>query len=226
MAKFPTQGEIKIFDISQLVQDVQQVLNDMVRSKGKAKVTRAKFTFVKDCILCHLIVYFVYTSRPRAIGNMAIEETNSAVWNDGCYTVRVINHKTDYMGLANIEFNAKLYDQIKSYLQYLHNSLTGVSTVESATFFTSWVGGKMDSSLVCTQLISFWKRIQGKTGRCINSTVVHKFTTTSIHENMPNFANDTANLLCHMLKIAKEHYHVYDRQRKAASTGAKISVAQ
>ena len=59
MAKFPTQGEIKIFDISQLVQDVQQVLNDMVRSKGKTKVTRAKFTFVKDCILCHLIVYFV-----------------------------------------------------------------------------------------------------------------------------------------------------------------------
>ena len=59
MAKFPTQGEIKFFDISQLVQDVQQVLNDMVRSKGKAKVTRAKFTFVKDCILCHLIVYFV-----------------------------------------------------------------------------------------------------------------------------------------------------------------------
>ena len=53
MAKFPTQGEIKIFDISQLVQDVQQVLNDMVRS------IRAKFTFVKDCILCHLIVYFV-----------------------------------------------------------------------------------------------------------------------------------------------------------------------
>ena len=97
------------------------------------------------------------------------------------------------MGLANIVFNAKLYDQIKSYLQYLHNSLTEVSTVESATFFTSWVGGKMDSSLVCTQLISFWNRVKGKTGRCIISTVVRKFTTTSIHENMQDFANDAAN---------------------------------
>ena len=52
MAKFPAQDEIKIFDKSQLVQDVQQLLNDMVRSKGKAKVTMAKFT------LEHEIVYF------------------------------------------------------------------------------------------------------------------------------------------------------------------------
>ena len=88
------------------------------------------------------------------------------------------------------------------------------------------MGGKMDSSLICTRLISFWNRVQGKTGRCINSTVVRKVTTTSIHENMPNFANDTANLLCDILKIAQEDYHVYDRQRKAASTSAKISVAQ
>ena len=43
---------------------------------------------------------------------------------------------------------------------------------------------------------------------------------------MSDFANDTANLLCHTLKIAQEDYHVCDRQRKAASTSAKISVAQ
>ena len=209
---------------SQLVQDVQQVLTDMVRSKGKAKVTRAKLTLVRDCLLCHLI--FNTASRPGAIGNMTIKEFNSAVRNDGCYTVRVINHKTDYMGPANIVFNANLYNQSKSYLQYFRNSLTGVSTDESATFFTSWMGGKMDSSLVCTQLINFWNRVRSKTGHCINSTVVRKFTTMSIHENMPDFANDTANLLCQTLKIAQEDYHVYDRQRKAASTSAKISVAQ
>ena len=165
-------------------------------------------------------------SRPGAIGNMTIEEFNSAVRNDGCYTVRVINHQADYLGPASTVFSARLYDQSKSYFQYFRNSLTGVSTDESAIFFTSWMGGKMDSSLVCTQLISFWNRVQGKTGRCINSTVVHTFTTTSIHENIPNFANDTANLLCHTLKIAQENYHVYDRQRKVASTSANKSVAQ
>ena len=122
------------------------------------------------------------------------------------------------MGPANIVFNAKLYDQSKSYLQYFGNLLTGVSTSESARFFTSRMGGKMDSSLVCMQL--------SKIGRCINSAVVRKFTTMSIHENMSDFANDTANLLCHTLKIAQEDYHVYDRQRKAASTSAKIIVAQ
>ena len=125
------------------------------------------------------------------------------------------------MGPANIVFNAKLYD-----LQYFWNSLTVVSTDESSTFFTSWMGGKMDSPLVCTQLISFRNRVQGKTGRCINSTVIGKFTTTSFHKNMADFVNYTANRLCHTLKIAQEDYHVYDRQKKAASTSAKISVAQ
>ena len=48
----------------------------------------------------------------------------------------------------------------------------------------------------------------------------------SIHKNMPDFVNYTANLLCHTLKIAQEGYHVDDRQRKAASTSAKVSVAQ
>ena len=88
------------------------------------------------------------------------------------------------------------------------------------------MGGKMDLTLVCTQLIGFRNRVQGKTGRCINSTVVGKVTTMSIHKNMPDFVNYTANLLCHTLKIAQEGYHVYDRQRKVASTSAKVSVAQ
>ena len=48
----------------------------------------------------------------------------------------------------------------------------------------------------------------------------------SIHKNIPDFVNYTANLLCHTLKIAQEGYHVYNRQRKAASTSAKVSVAQ
>ena len=47
MAKFSTQDEIKFFEKSQLVQDVQQLLTDMVRSKGKAKVTRL-FTLSPD----------------------------------------------------------------------------------------------------------------------------------------------------------------------------------
>ena len=43
---------------------------------------------------------------------------------------------------------------------------------------------------------------------------------------MTSLANDTANLLCHTLKIAQEDYHIYDHQKKAAATSAKISVAQ
>ena len=63
---------------------------------------------------------------------MTIEKFNSAVRNDGCCIVRVIDHKTDYMGPADIAFNAKLYDT-----QYFRNSLTVVSTDKSSTLFTA-----------------------------------------------------------------------------------------
>lgn len=131
---------------------------------------------MRDCILCLLI--FNNAGRPGAIGNMTIKEFKSAIQGANSYTMRVVDHKTDYMGPANVIFNANLYSQTEKYLHYFRNALAGVSTDESATLFTSWMGGKMDSSLTCTQFTSFWNRIQGKTGRCINSTVVHKFTTT------------------------------------------------
>ena len=66
---------------------------------------------------------------------MTIEKFNSAVRNDGSCTVRVIDHKTDYMGPADIVFNAKLYDT-----QYFRNSLTVVSTDKSSILFKAgWV---------------------------------------------------------------------------------------
>lgn len=156
---------------------------------------------------------------------MTIKGFKSAIQDANSYRVRVVDHKSDYMGPANIVFNANLYSQTKKYLHYFRNALNGVSTDESVTLSISWTDGKMDSSLICTQLTNFWNRIQGKTGRCINSTVVRKFTATSIHENMQSLANDTANLLCHTLKIAREDYHIYDRQKKPAATSTKISVA-
>ena len=89
-------------------------MKDAVSANGKFKLTRSKFTLVWDCILCHLI--FNNASRPRAIGNMTIKEFMSAIQGANSYKVRVVDHKTDYMGPMNIVFNANLHSQTKKYL--------------------------------------------------------------------------------------------------------------
>ena len=126
MAKFPTINKIKMFDTSQLAQDAQQTIKDAVSANENFKLTRSKFTLVRDYILCHLI--FNNAGRPGAIGNMTIKEYKSAIQGANSYTVRVVDHKTDYMGPANVAFNANLYSQTEKYLHYFRNALAGVST--------------------------------------------------------------------------------------------------
>ena len=64
---------------------------------------------MRDGILCHHI--FNNASRPAAIGNMTIKEFKSAIQGANSYRVRVVDHKTDYMGPANILFNVNFYSQ-------------------------------------------------------------------------------------------------------------------
>ena len=131
---------------------------------------------------------------------MTLGEFSKAKIDGGQYTVSVIDHKTDYDGPTNIVFEADLYYDTKSYIAYYRNALEGISTERSQKVFVGWMGNMMDSSLICTQLVSFWNKVQGKRGRYINSTIVRKYTTTTVHQNQPE---DAVNLLCHSLNMAK-----------------------
>ena len=119
---------------------------------------------MRDCILCHLI--FNNANRTGAISNMIIKEFKSPIQGANSYTVRVVDHKTDYNVPANIVFNANLYSHTEKYLHYFCNALAGASTDELATYqITSWMGGKMDSSLICMEVTSFWN--QYISGNCL-----------------------------------------------------------
>ena len=97
---------------------------------------------------------------------MIIKEFKSPIQGANSYTVRVVDHKTDYNGPANIVFNANLYSHTEKYLHYFCNALAGASTDELATYqITSWMGGKMDSSLICMEVTSFWN--QYISGNCL-----------------------------------------------------------
>ena len=99
----------------------------------------------------------------------------------------------------------------KYILNKVRNQLDGIDTTPKHTVFVSCNGGPMDASLNTTQMGTFWKRDLGKSSAKINSRR-RKFTTTTVHENVPSMKQKTVNLLCHTLGLAEKIYALYDKQ--------------
>ena len=83
----------------------------------------------------------------------------------------------------------------------------------------------MTFSLITMQMGSFWRRAMGNQEAKINPTLVRKYTTTVVHENMSESKPCTANLLCHSLGMADKKYAIFDKEG-AAATGVKLKKVQ
>lgn len=130
---------------------------------------------------------------------MMLKEFQIAVKDVNHYTVRVGEHNTNYMDPVSIVFDLNLYYQTLLYIDIFRNKLNRVDKNGTSKVFVSWIGSKMDSSLICYQLVSFWNKVREKKSRCNNFIIVRKFTTTTVHYHAPNVIIDTANLFCHSL---------------------------
>ena len=73
---------------------------------------------------------------------------------------------------------------------------------------------------------SFWKHALNKVSSKINPTLVHKYTTTTVHENLPDKKQITANLLCHSLRVAEKNCALYDKQKSAVSASHAVKGVQ
>ena len=62
----------------------------------------------------------------------------------------------------------------------------------------------MDSSLITTQMGTFWKHALGRILVKIKPILVRKFKTIEVHENVPAMKLKTANLFYHSLGMTKK----------------------
>ena len=60
----------------------------------------------------------------------------------------------------------------------------------------------------------------------INPTLVRKYTTSIVHEHVPEIKQSTANLLCHSLRVAESNYAIYDKQKKAVNASNLVKNVQ
>ena len=204
------------------MKDAKKTISDS-HIKG-FKLSKLKFCLARDYILTSLI--FDNASRPGAISNMTLEEFERAIFRENRYVISVKNHKTGYKGPAHIVCTAALFRELAVFKRNFRDKLEGITTRPKDTMFVSWTGGAMDSSLVTTQMGSFWKRALNKVSSKINPTLVRKYTTTTVHENLPDKKQKTANLLCHSLRVAEKNYALYDKQKSAVSASHTVKGAQ
>lgn len=215
LENMPKTEDLLQFDNSDHVKNSIKTLSILSASES---IGRQDFCLVRDYVLSTLILD--NCSRPGALANMTLQEFRKAKKEKEAHVVGVCRHKTDYNGPAFISISPELIDDMRKYVAS-RNRLPGIGNRDGDPVFVSWSGNAMTSNMINVQFQRFWKNAVPQTST-ITSTLVRKFTTTVVHENLPELKRKTANLLCHSEKTATEHYALYEKSKTAASTSSTL----
>ena len=156
---FPTPSKIDIFDKSEIWISAITTLKQAA-AVPNFKVTMRNLCLVRDYILTSLM--FDNASSLGALSNMSVDEYSKVVYKDGGYITSVKKHKTKHKGPAHIALSTKNFKWLNTHLNRFQNQLDGIGTNPKHTVFVSWNGGPVDSSLITTQMGTFWKQVLGK----------------------------------------------------------------
>ena len=222
MDNFPTPEEVLQFDESETVLSAKKLI---LKAQVKGfRLTKQNYCHVRDYLLTRLI--FDNASRPGALSNMTLKEFERAIFRNNGHVISVKKHKTGYKGPAHIACNKGLFKELIIFKNYFRNKLDDISIEPEDTFFVSWNGGAMDSSLITTQMGSYWRRALNKDISKINPTLVRKYTTSTVHEHVPDSKQKTANLLCHSLRMAESKYAIFNKQKSAVGASNMVKDVQ
>lgn len=216
----PTTELLLQFDRSEHLAHAAKLLKQSLARKDSPQVKR-DFCMARDYLISSLILD--NSTRPGVLSNLTLKEFGEAQKQDEGWLISVYRHKTDYMGPALISVTSELHEDMEAYLLW-RNKLSGIGKRHEDLFFVSWNGNRMTSSMVATQFRKFWNYALNITGP-INSTLVRKFTTTTVHQKFPHLKKQTADLLCHSQKTAEQHYALYEKSKTTVATSQKLREA-
>ena len=100
------------------------------------------------------------------------------------------------------------------FVEKVRNQLPDIRTENAAHVISSWGGNLMDTSLVCTAFNTFRKNCFNlDMERRVTTTLCRKMTVTTVHQNVPDLRQDTANLMNHDLKTAQKEYFLLEKKK-------------
>ena len=215
-----TPEQIRKFETSETTRNAVKLLGEF--SEKEQVLTQAEYTNVRDYLLTELCIN--NGSRSGALANMTLQEFNQASQEEGCYVVRVKNHKTyTTHGPVNLVLNPTLYKYVEIFITKMRNNIPDVDLGNKTTVFLSWRGCKMDSSHVGGQIGSFWSKEFGKAASTGGATSFRKAAVSAVHQKNKQIRGDLASLMVHNVTTADKFYLLEEKGKTAVRTSKELS---
>lgn len=216
-----TANDMKLLDASEPAQRCRRICSELKASTSKPSLK--DFCLLRDYIITNLCLD--NASRTGALSNMTLGEFENSSPHESGTQVRVLMHKTvATSGPAILCFTASLKEATDSYVYYCRNKLEGIGCEPHDAVFVSWCGNKMSSSMITSQLNSFWNRSVGKNPYRLrmHATLIRKSAVTAMHNKEPQLEKPLAGLMGHQLRTAKSIYYLDDQAKSAAHASGTL----
>lgn len=224
LSRLPSPEEIRQLDTSDHRKEAIKLLSTF--SCTEREPSRREFCLVRDYLLTYIILD--NGSRSGCVANMILKEFRRAeAQSNGSYVISVMDHKTiASSGPAMLSINEAIMRHLRVFILKLRNKIQYMLSCDVNPVFPSWSGRRMDSSMVTTQLNTFWKNALGiDLERRICATLIRKMSTTVVHGNEPDLKLNLANLMNHDVRTAEREYFLQEKKKTVADTSARLRTA-
>lgn len=217
-----TPQQVKEFDTSKVARVAVTLLGEYKDKEDDMIPTQSEYTSVRDYLLT--VICINNGSRSGTLANMTLLEFGQATKEDGCYVVRVKDHKTfTTHGPVNVVFSAFLYNYTQIFIEKFRNTMEGVSSDGHSFVFLSANLRKLSSSQVGCQIGSCWGKVFGKGTTSGGATAFRKAAVSAVNEHNEDMRGDLANLMVHKQSTADRYYLLKSRGNSAVRTSKELS---
>ena len=216
-----TPDDIQKFDQSEAVEKAILFLAEHMKNSTSTTPSQNCFCHVRD----HLIIRIVIENACRTgpIANMTLKDLDKARRDKDQMVVTILRHKTlSSCGPANLVLSPKVYKWLQNFVKYMRNTIPNVGTSQTDHVFVTFTGKSMSSSMISTQLDSFWQKAMDKPFVRVNATSFRKAVVSEVHGHQPNLKDQLADLMNHDPKTAKNFYRIYEKSGNAATTSRAV----
>ena len=135
-----------------------------------------------------------------------------------------MDHKTAATaGPAMLSINRELMRHFEIFVQKIRTKLDGIQCRDEDHVFSSWSSRQMATSMVSTQLSTFWKKAIGvDLERRVCPTLLRKMATTVVHGNEPSIKGKLAQLMNHDVRTAEKEYFLQEKKKIVAETSSRL----
>ena len=224
LSRIPTPNDLRNLDMSNLRKEAIKLLSSL--SSTYKEPSRREFCLVRDYLLTYVI--FDNGSRSGCVANMTLKEFRKAeAQPNGYYIISVMDHKTvATSGPAMLSINDVIMRHLRTFVMHVRNKIKYMRTGNTDPVFPSWSGKKMDSSMVTTQLNSFWKNaLNIDLERSVSATLIRKMSATVVHANVPELKVKLANLMNHDVRTSEREYFFQEKKKTVVETSARLRTA-